>query len=64
METLDSLEEDLFGHIRVDRPWRMVLDIGEAIPVEPRDKSLGEKLKRAMETQLGSLATELNQPLP
>jgi len=63
METLDSLEEDVFGFIRVDRPWRMVLDIGEAIPVAPRDKSLGQKLKRAMETQLGALATELNQPL-
>ena len=64
METLDSLEEDVFGSIQVSRPWRMVLDIGNAIPVSPRDKTLGQQLKEAMGTQLATLATELNQPLP
>ena len=64
METLDSLEEDAFESIQVSRPWRMVLDIGDAIPVSPRDKTLGQQLKNAMGTQLAILATELNQPLP
>jgi hypothetical protein len=64
METLDSLEEDVFGSIKVSRPWRMVLDIGEAIPVSPRDKTVGQQLKDKMGTQLAALATELNQSLP
>ena len=64
METLDSLEEDVFRKIQVSRPWRMVLDIGNAIPVSPRDKTLGQQLKDAMGIQLAALATELNQPLP
>jgi len=64
METLDSLEEDVFGSIQVTRPWRMVLKIGNVIPVSPRDKMLGQQLKEAMEKQLATLATEFNQPLP
>ena len=64
METLDSLEEDAFESIQVSRPWRMVLDIGDAIPVSPRDKTLGQQLKDVMETQLATLAAELNQSLP
>ena len=64
METLDGLEEDVFGGIKTDRPWRMVLDIGAALPVAPRDKSLGQQIRGAMETQLATLASELNQPLP
>ena len=64
METLDSLEEDVFGSIQVIRPWKMVLEIGNAIPVSPRDRTLGQQLKDAMGIQLAALATELNQPLP
>ena len=52
METLDSLEEDVFGSIQVIRPWKMVLEISNAIPVSPRDRTLGQQLKDAMGTQL------------
>jgi len=42
----------------------MVLEIGRALPVERRDKSLGESTRAALEKQLLSLAEELNQSLP
>jgi len=61
METLDGFEEDVFSCIQVNRPWKMVIDIGKAIHVEPRDKSLGQQLKMAMTIQLSALSSELNQ---
>jgi len=63
METLDALEEDTRGSIRINRPWRLVIDIGEAIPVNPKDGSPVPRLSEALESQLASLAAELNQPL-
>ena len=64
METLDALEEDTQGSIRVNRPWRLVIDIGDAILVNPKAKSPVPQLREALESQLASLAVELNQPLP
>ena len=64
METLDALEEDTRGSIRVNRPWRLVIDIGDAIPVNPKAESPVPQLREALESQLTSLAAELNQPLP
>ena len=64
METLDALEEDTQGSIRVNRPWRLVIDIGDAIPVNPKAGSPVPQLREALESQLASLAVELNQPLP
>jgi len=64
MEILDALEEDTRGSIRVNRPWRLVIDIGNAIPVNPKAGSPVPQLREALESQLASLAAELNQPLP
>ena len=64
MEILDALEEDTRGSIRVNRPWRLVIDIGDAIPVKPKAGSPVSQLREALESQLASLAAELNQPLP
>jgi 1-acyl-sn-glycerol-3-phosphate acyltransferase len=64
METLDALEEDTRGSIRTNRPWRLVIDIGEAIPIKPKTGSPIPQLREALESQLTSLAMELNQPLP
>ena len=64
LETLDAMVEDVFNSIKTDSGWRMVLDIGRALPVERRDKSLGESTRAALENQLLSLAEELNQSLP
>ena len=64
METLDALEEDTRGSIRTNRPWRLVIDIGNAIPVKPKAGSPVPQLREALVSQLTSLAAELNQPLP
>jgi len=64
METLDALEEDTRGSIRVNRPWRLVIDIGDAIPVNPKAGSPVPQLREALASQLTSLKVELNQPLP
>ncbi len=63
METLDALEEDTRGSIRVNRPWRLVIDIGDAIPVNPKAGSPVPQLREALASQLTSLTVELNQPL-
>lgn len=63
METLDNLTEDVFGEINTDRPWRMVLEIGEPIEVSPEHKNLGKAIHSALKTQLAALTAELNQPL-
>ena len=63
METLDALEEDTRGSIRVNRPWRLVIDIGDAIPVNPKAGSPVPQLREALASQLTSLTVKLNQPL-
>ena len=63
METLDALEEDTRGSIRVNRPWRLVIDIGDAIPVNPKAGSPVPQLRESLASQLTSLTVELNQPL-
>ena len=63
METLDALEEDTRGSIRVNRPWRLVIDIGDAIPVKPKAGSPVPQLREALASQLTSLTVELNQAL-
>ena len=67
LETVERFENDIDNNIP-KRPYRVVIEVGDALPVSPkRDrKGLGimQKTGAALNEMLNRLATECNQPLP
>jgi 1-acyl-sn-glycerol-3-phosphate acyltransferase len=58
LETVEGFEEDLTDRTRVHRPFHVIIEVGEALPVSPvRERSGGpdplmEKIRRQMEMML------------
>ena len=67
LETVERFENDIDNNIPT-RPYRVVIEVGDALPVSPqRDrKGLGimQKIGVSLNEMLYRLATECNQPLP
>ena len=67
METVEGFEEDLTGSIRVNRPYRIVIEIGEAIEVPPvknrENPGLMDKIEKQLAGMIESLSDELNHPV-
>ena len=67
IETVERFEHD-FKFVDRHRPHRVVIEVGDPIPVPAqRDRTgptLMEKIEAALAGQLKNLAQELNQPLP
>ena len=67
LETVERFENDIDNNIPT-RPYRVVIEVGDALPVSPkRDrKGLGimQKIGVSLNEMLNRLATECNQPLP
>jgi hypothetical protein len=67
LETVERIEEDLTDQARVHGPLKLIIEVGEAIEVNPkRDKAektdpLMQELETALKTQLDGLAEELSQ---
>ncbi|MCX7009922.1 MAG: 1-acyl-sn-glycerol-3-phosphate acyltransferase, partial [Kiritimatiellaeota bacterium] len=68
LETVERFEEDLTDDVRIHRPVRAVVAIGEAIEVSPtREKSaegdpLMVEIRRQLETMLEELKSHRRQP--
>ncbi len=67
IETVEGFEEDLTDEIRKHGPWRAIVQVGEAIEIEPgrRSKEGVDPYFAAMTGQVGNmlaaLATEVNE---
>jgi 1-acyl-sn-glycerol-3-phosphate acyltransferase len=67
LETVERIEEDLTDQARVHGPLKLIIEVGEAIEVNPkRDKAektdpLMQELETALKSQLDGLAEELSQ---
>jgi hypothetical protein len=59
LETVERFEEDLTDQVRIHRPLRVVVQVGEALPV-PADRERGEDpLMQELEHQLQGMLTQL-----
>ena len=64
LETVERLDEDVHDHARIHRPWHCILDIGEAIEVEPTKPPKGQRdpvmpqLEASLSGMLDRLASE------
>jgi hypothetical protein len=62
LETVERFEEDLTDRVRVHRPFRAVVQIGEAISVDPsRGRSTDEALMVRIEDWLRGMLDELRR---
>ena len=64
LETVERFEEDIKDHATVNRPYHVIMDVGEAIEVtSKRDKTLGydpvtRSIQTSLETMLAKLSSE------
>jgi 1-acyl-sn-glycerol-3-phosphate acyltransferase len=62
LETVERFEEDLTDTARIHRPMRVVVQIGEAIPVGPdRPRGADDPLMATLEERLRTMLAELQQ---
>jgi 1-acyl-sn-glycerol-3-phosphate acyltransferase len=62
LETVERFEEDLTDQVRVHRPIKAIVQIGEAISVDPgRGRSVDETLMASVEEQLRGMLGELQR---
>ena len=66
LETVERFEEDFTDQIRVHGPFHAVVQVGEAIPVEPhRDrKAKVDPVMDGIHNQLTDMLTELSKEAP
>ena len=67
LETVERFENDIDNNIP-KRPYRVVIEVGDALPVSStRDRKgleIMQKIEVSLNNMLNRLATECNQPLP
>jgi len=67
LETVERFENDIDNNIPT-RPYRVVIEVGDALPVSSKRDRKGleimQKIEVSLNDMLNRLATECNQPLP